>query len=982
MKLPPIKNPISVGAWWKMMVMTVGFALTAHAQLTVPLPVEVMGPAGTSQTVSVTVGSGTPVSLWMQIHGENYGDKISVQINSGPITPLDNATSGLTIADPERSYGGIGAAGGGIGCNYPTVQMTLTIPAGSNVVAGTNTITFTFNGTDGVSSGFRVLAFNILDASGNDLITSTFTPFSPTGSQFTAPSGYNDPTDIAAGKAAFQAESTLISKPGGTSIIAACADCHTLDGHDLKAFNYSNYSIEARCLFHGLSTTQGLQVASYIRNNAYTASTNAAPWNPPYQPAPGLDTRNGGAITEWAAGGGMYNVLPHDIDTLATVFPNGISANVNPTMGTDLNMRQMPIDLPLLDWNHWLPRIHPLDAATADGFGTNFLNSSVNKFYNGQGGGSAAHIIYTWLQTGLAANLASGAVQNVFTEWANDSEGFITPITSVTGYNPTGTQAEEAYSYMQWKEVKMWDVMTLYGLEGDTQYFYGYATSTPKDQELRGWPDGEAFQSSPARQHIPEASALGSFVNSDADYEYLNNAWYHIELALNPGNRKRAGNDPIDWGYIAPRVKDLQQASENTGLPNGWPEATRLSSMVIKAMQQDAGINETGPMAYLTTGWNGQHDADLTNLINPGYVHEWDDYTNNLLPNGANLKRQILNALVYTWYRESTLLSPNNYTIADWNNSGLAPVNEVYVNNLDGGDTLSKVYGELPYLRSAGVDPTLLNSIAYWGSQVWTNSANNWASLQTGWLTPLNTTPLYTWGETTAQAGLQLPVPGTTGVVTDVLNGLAGRWTFDEDFNTTVLDWSMPVGTGPNIGTFSGSPAPVWVTSGQRVGYGAISLNAANSNSITVTNWPSLGIGGSLTVTGWLKLASSTANLQENIVNTKIGTNDTDGFSFLYEPSTQRLLAHMNGATYLSATLSTPLDTNWHHLAMVVNGATGQFYVDGAAVTMTNTSTGGVIGSANPLQIGPGVTGDLDDVRIYNRALSSSEITTIHGVTQ
>jgi hypothetical protein len=108
---------------------------------------------------------------------------------------------------------------------------------------------------------------------------------------------------------------TASSLPTSPKIKAHCADCHAEDGRDLKYFNFSNYSIVTASVVHGLSTEQGEQIASYIRSLPFP--NPGRPWNPPYQPRPGLDEQ---AITSWAAGAGLRWVLERDIDGLPYLF--------------------------------------------------------------------------------------------------------------------------------------------------------------------------------------------------------------------------------------------------------------------------------------------------------------------------------------------------------------------------------------------------------------------------------------------------------------------------------------------------------------------------------------------------------------------------------------------------------------------------------------------------------------------------------------
>src|SRR5208337_3494006 len=163
-----------------------------------------------------------------------------------------------------------------------------------------------------------------------------------------------DAADIQAGQTLWQTAN--LTSPGFGAMQAKCGSCHTQDGRDLKYFNYSNLSIQTRAMFHGLTAQQGNQIASYIRSLNVPTSTYARPWNPPYQPGPGMDSR---PVSDWAAGAGLDAVLDNDADTLNYVLPGGSTANI--AGNAYLNQREIPIVLQLRDWNHWLPIIHPID---------------------------------------------------------------------------------------------------------------------------------------------------------------------------------------------------------------------------------------------------------------------------------------------------------------------------------------------------------------------------------------------------------------------------------------------------------------------------------------------------------------------------------------------------------------------------------------------------------------------------------------------
>ena len=81
-----------------------------------------------------------------------------------------------------------------------------------------------------------------------------------------------------------------------------------------------------------------------------------------------------------------------------------------------------------------------------------------------------------------------------------------------------------------------------------------------------------------------------------------------------------------------------------------------------------------------------------------------------------------------------------------------------------------------------------------------------------------------------------------------------------------------------------------------------------------------------------------------------------------------------NGAALLSETIIT--DGNWHRIGFVWDGLHRTLYVDGLAVAqdtqhgLDNLSDGLLIGSGKDMRPGTYFSGLIDDVRIYNRAVS------------
>ena len=329
-------------------------------------------------------------------------------------------------------------------------------------------------------------------------------------------------------------------------------DCHTWNGRDLKYFNYSNKSIQVRAQFHGLSAQDGLDLAAYIRSLAVYQSVGGRPWNPPYQPGPGLDSK---PIEEWSAGAGVDFALDSDSATLNYMFPNGIPTKQGFASSGDLNAREIPVQLQFLDWNHWLPRTWP-----GDTYGSAFTGAPVFKDYGGirnQFTGSPP----------TSANI-KGYLINLYQPWQIDYGNF------AGAYNAgpwTPALAQQVYDIALWKMVKEWELVHEFNMEGFGPALFGAGIGEP-----RGWFSGQPFQSSPNMLHIPDLDGQGIDGSALTTF-FISSAWYQLQLTL-WSHRFAPSMDPIDWGY-------------NWGFLNGSvveahvPSAVRLAFFLAKAGQ-------------------------------------------------------------------------------------------------------------------------------------------------------------------------------------------------------------------------------------------------------------------------------------------------------------------------------------------------------------------------------------------------------------
>ena len=205
-------------------------------------------------------------------------------------------------------------------------------------------------------------------------------------------------------------------------------------------------------------------------------------------------------------------------------------------------------------------------------------------------------------------------------------------------------------------------------------------------------------------------------------------------------------------------------------------------------------------------------------------------------------------------------------------------------------------------------------------------------------------------------------------------SGLAGYWSLDDGAGTRAEDTSF----NSNNGTLTNSPT--WVN-----GKNGKALNFVGASSQYVSIPSSLGLNTTnFTVVGW----AYRANTGDHGAFIKIGgivggvgigvsPNNSSGF----EVSGDTLTVLYESARWIPTGQN--FGTGWHQFALVVDSSGfPTVYYDGRSVY--NDSTGGPTSPGSALtQIGgytSGIptnrffTGAIDDVRVYNRALTSTEI--------
>jgi hypothetical protein len=223
-------------------------------------------------------------------------------------------------------------------------------------------------------------------------------------------------------------------------------------------------------------------------------------------------------------------------------------------------------------------------------------------------------------------------------------------------------------------------------------------------------------------------------------------------------------------------------------------------------------------------------------------------------------------------------------------------------------------------------------------------------------------------------------------------NGLVGLWSFDgKDMNwgaNKVLDRSGQGNDGTLYG-MSTTSSPTNGKLGQALKFRGVSsgtyVNLGTSATLTPVNFA---------VSAWVNAGSGTY---------------TGGYGYVYSNARDCCTAGQNGINVFftsgilyaviwnggsAASVNSPVavaqNSGWHHIVATYNGATLAVYVDGVLKNSASTALGVGTPATYTTNIGsmgyaPGVytfDGKIDDVRLYNRAITATEVKQLYNLAR
>ncbi|MFH1187102.1 MAG: DUF2341 domain-containing protein [Candidatus Levyibacteriota bacterium] len=215
-------------------------------------------------------------------------------------------------------------------------------------------------------------------------------------------------------------------------------------------------------------------------------------------------------------------------------------------------------------------------------------------------------------------------------------------------------------------------------------------------------------------------------------------------------------------------------------------------------------------------------------------------------------------------------------------------------------------------------------------------------------------------------------------------NGLVGYWKQDEATWSGTLSEVIDSSGNSNHGQAQGATGAKAYPTSAKFGNGGYFDGI--DDYVQVPDSTTLKFGtADFTISGWVKHAVSLGGIHRGIYTKGSSGTGTGEFSFYIASDTNKLRLIVDGGSSFVDGTKTLNDNTWHHVIVERNGNTVNLYVDGQLdKTQSNFFTGLNFNSASAVKIGLRdgsrfFDGKIDEVRVYNRALSSGEVSALYN---
>jgi len=212
-------------------------------------------------------------------------------------------------------------------------------------------------------------------------------------------------------------------------------------------------------------------------------------------------------------------------------------------------------------------------------------------------------------------------------------------------------------------------------------------------------------------------------------------------------------------------------------------------------------------------------------------------------------------------------------------------------------------------------------------------------------------------------------------------SGLVAQWHMDEGSGSSIDDSS----SGSNDGTISGASwagadGGKWFTSTTAGFSTGDSLSFDGTDDyVTVADSTSLDVTA-ITIALWIKAGSVSST--QYLVAKWLPTGDNRAYSLFLNGSTVVFETSFDGSTYNTLNSSTSLiASTWYHIAVTFSGTAKVIFINGSSSgntsvtgTLRNSNANLTIATVNDGTLADFYEGIIDEVSIYNRALTADEV--------
>ena len=228
---------------------------------------------------------------------------------------------------------------------------------------------------------------------------------------------------------------------------------------------------------------------------------------------------------------------------------------------------------------------------------------------------------------------------------------------------------------------------------------------------------------------------------------------------------------------------------------------------------------------------------------------------------------------------------------------------------------------------------------------------------------------------------------GETDATTNTLQILGdssckATYTFDGNLNDLSGNYNA---TSSGIFKYDGDASNIDFGVGGKSNYGA-RWNGNNAN-ITINNFLTLTQVG---ISMWVNIPDISSQFALITRYGLIGSTDDREFSIYTYQGTLYAIIYYNGNNGNAVSISTSsylTNNTWHHIAFTSDGSTQpKLYIDGVQRGTAQSNNNSYYSSSQPVLIGAfsasssyNLTGTIDQVRIFNRSISATEVSKLYG---